>query len=146
MRKGYVVVRVEKPSEGDSFGTTKCLDCDLKTEVDAFLKGLEKTKTFSYVDTTNIFLWGHSLGGIIAPMMANKMKVKGVVGFGTALSSWYEYVLDLQRLQPVLLGDNNYSEIEENVKTSISFFYDYLILKKTPAELEKNEVYKKFMT
>jgi len=60
--KGYVVKRVEKPGEGDCFNLPACEDIDFHTEVNAFAAGLEKLKSYDFVDSDNIFIWEHSMG------------------------------------------------------------------------------------
>lgn len=143
-KKGYVVIRVEKLGEGDCMNTPDCKDVDLQTEIEGFEKGLQSLKKYDFVDTNNIFIWGHSLGGIEAPVLAERNKVKGIVIAGTGLISWYEYCLNMFRFQNPLMGAD-YVENEEEIAIYKKLLYEYIVLKKTPLELSKNEEYKNLL-
>jgi len=144
-RKGYVVMRVEKLGEGDCRDTPNCTDTDFETELAGFEKGLQSLQKYDFVDRDNIFIWGHSLGGIEAPLLAEKNKfVKGIIVNGTGLYSWYEYLLKMIRFQQPLLGQD-YLEIEEMMKIYKRYQYEFLVLKKTPLELSKNKDYEKIL-
>lgn len=58
------------------------LDASIKTyiaDVDAIVDGL---KTIDYIDKENVFLWGHSMGGLAATSVAAKRpgEIKGLIG------------------------------------------------------------------
>ena len=142
--KGYVLMRVEKPGMGDCEGTPDCFEIDLNTEVEAFEKGYEKMLEYDFVDKDNIIVFGHSLGGIEGPMVAEKFNPRGIVVYGTGVNTWYEYLLEMFRFQNPLMGIS-YLENEKHIQSMIPLLYDYLIQKKTPAELSANSDYKKLM-
>ena len=144
-KKGYVVIRAEKLGEGDCWNTPECKDTDLETEISGFEKGLHSLKKYDFVDTNNIFIWGHSLGGIEAPVLAERNKVKGIVISGTGLVSWYEYILAMFRFQNPLMGVD-YIENEKQIADYKKLLYEYLVLKKSPLELSKHSGrYKEFL-
>jgi uncharacterized protein len=68
VEKGYAVFRMEKPGVGDSYNLPDCMHIDYETEINAFKKGLENLQEISFVDKSNIFLFGHSLGGNCSPL------------------------------------------------------------------------------
>ena len=142
--KGYVLMRVEKPGMGDCDDTPDCFEADLYTEIEAFEKGYEKMLEYDFVDKDNIFIIGHSLGGIEAPVIAPKYKPKGVIVYGTGVKTWYEYLLEMFRFQNPLTGIS-YIDNEKNIQAMIPLLYNYLIEKKTPEELSVNPDYKKMM-
>lgn len=142
--KGYVLMRVEKPGMGDCDGTPDCFEIDLNTEIEAFEKGYEKMLDYDFVDKDNIIIFGHSLGGIEAPIIAEKYKPKGVIVYGTGVKTWYEYLLEMFRFQNPLMGIS-YIENEKHIQSMIPMLYEYLILKKTPVDLSGNSEYKKLM-
>ena len=142
--KGYVVMRVEKPGMGDDTNTPDCTDIDFKTEVNAFSAAYEKLKTYNYVDTSNIFIFGHSLGGIEAPILAEKYHPKGIIVCGTTPISWFEYIIEMFRFQNIIEG-SDYVENENLIKKITPLLYDYLIKKETPKELIKNSEYEKLL-
>jgi len=126
--KGYVLMRVEKPGMGDCDDTPDCFEADLYTEIEAFEKGYEKMLEYDFVDKDNIFIIGHSLGGIEAPVIAPKYKPKGVIVYGTGVKTWYEYLLEMFRFQNPLTGIS-YIDNEKNIQAMIPLLYNYLIEK-----------------
>lgn len=98
---GYATLRVEKPGCGDSEGGP-CEDVDFVTELDGYRQGLAMLKGLDFVDPERIILFGHSLGGLWAPILASEGPVKGVAVYGTVLKPWYEYELENRRRQLLL--------------------------------------------
>ncbi len=139
-KKGYVMIRVEKPGEGDCQNTPNCPDIDFNTELAGFEKGLQSLKKYDFIDQDNIFIWGHSLGSLQAIMLAETNRVKGIVVNGTTAYSWFEYLLVLHRYQQPLFGVD-YAEIDDMMDDYTKFQYEFLVLKKTPSELSENETY-----
>lgn len=126
---GYVVVRVEKSGLGDSQNTIDCSETDLIDEIESFTAGLLKLKSLPYVDTNSVFIWGHSMGGVIAPAIAAKHKVKGTIVYGTTSKSFFEYQLELNRLQE-MLSKPDPLEYEKECRLSAQISYEYYIEKK----------------
>ena len=135
--KGYVVMRVEKPGIGDCNNITRCKDLDFHAENEAFLRGLQKLKSYDFVDTSNVFIWGHSLGGIVAPIIASQEKVKGIIVYGTTLKPWREYLLEMFRVQNPLLGAD-YVENENNMLNYYKIIHSLFIDKDNPSVIEKD--------
>ena len=98
---GYVVFRVEKPGVGDSQSMQHCDDIDFSTETNAFTQALKALKQKPYVDSEQVYLWGHSLGVLHSAVVANREPVAGIVGYGGVLKPWYDYMLDIYELQSV---------------------------------------------
>jgi uncharacterized protein len=138
--KGYVVVRVEKSGEGDNLNTPDCEEIGFNTETDAFSAGYEKMKTYNYVDTSNIFIFGHSLGAMETPVLAAKYQPKGVIACGTSAVSWFEYIIAMFRFQNIITGAD-YVENEKFITQITPLLYKLLIEKQTPYELAKNPAY-----
>ncbi|HXC29787.1 MAG TPA: alpha/beta fold hydrolase [Stellaceae bacterium] len=90
---GFVVMRSEKSGVGDSTGAP-CRDMGFHDEVSLFTSALKKLKSYDFVDTENVFLFGHSAGGWIAPLVAAAEPVKGVVVQGTVVRPFGEYFVD----------------------------------------------------
>lgn len=103
-RKGYRVYRMEKPGMGDSRNTPDCAAIDYETELDAFRAGLSHLQSLEGVDPERIFLLGHSLGGLTAPLLAREAKVAGVMVYGITYEPWLDYLEDNFRYQPVWFG------------------------------------------
>ena len=77
-KTGCLMMRVEKPGVGDSNGTA-CSDCDLLTELDAYKAAWRHLKGRADVDTTNIVVFGASLGGTLASIVGKGQPVKAYV-------------------------------------------------------------------
>lgn len=144
-KKGYVVMRVEKPGEGDNTNTPDCSEIGFNTECDAFAKGFEKLKTYDYVDTSNIFIFGHSMGAKEAPVLAAKYQPKGIILCGTTSVSWFEYIIAMFRFQNIITGVD-YVENEKIVKEITPLLFKLLIEKQTPSKLAKNKQYDSLLT
>jgi uncharacterized protein len=75
---GYTTLRIEKSGLGDSKNTPPCESCDLLDEIENFEVGLKKLKSLTYVDTNQIIIVGHSMGGIIAPRLVLNIRLLGL--------------------------------------------------------------------
>ena len=131
---GYTTMRIEKSGLGDSKNTPPCESCDLMDEIENFEVGLKKLKTLPYVDTNQIIIVGHSMGGIIAPAISAKNNVAGVVVYGTTAKSWFEYQLEMYRVQNALAGMNPI-EVEQSVVEQYDLNYRYFVQKESLEEL-----------
>lgn len=134
---GYVTLRIEKSGLGDSKNTPPCESCDLLDEIENFEVGLKKLKSLPYVDTNQIIIVGHSMGGIIAPAISAKHDVAGVVVYGTTAKSWFEYQIEMYRVQNALAGMNPI-EVEQSVIEQYDLNYRYFVKKERLEDIAKN--------
>ncbi|MFN6038797.1 MAG: PDZ domain-containing protein, partial [Bacteroidota bacterium] len=134
---GYVTLRIEKSGLGDSKNTPPCESCDLKDEIENFEVGLKKLKSLPYVDTNQIIIVGHSMGGIIAPAISAKNNVAGVVVYGTTAKSWFEYQIEMYRVQNALAGMNPI-EVEQSVVEQYDLNYRYFVKKEKLEDIAKD--------
>ena len=140
VRRGVAVYRMEKPGVGDSRGDLRCDEIGYHLEVDAFTAGLRTLKRVDGIDSTRVFLFGHSLGGITAPQIAARIPVSGMVNYGSVSTSWYEYLMKMMREQS-LIFDMDYQAIEERVRTRGPIVYDYLVKRHSLESLQSNPAY-----
>ncbi|UCD61525.1 MAG: alpha/beta fold hydrolase [Flavobacteriaceae bacterium] len=140
IKDGYAVFLAEKPGMGDSESKTPCMDIDFDQELFAFSKAYEDLRKNTKIDADKIFLFGHSMGGIIAPLLANEQPPAGVMVFGIVGKNWYDYMIDIYTEQPLLFGTSE-EEIKEDSKYSLPFIEDMLVHKKTNTELIESPVY-----
>lgn len=140
IKNGYAVYLAEKPGMGDSECKTGCMDIDFNEELEGFSEAYKALQKNQKVDTNNIFLFGHSMGGIIAPLLAAKHKPKGITVFGIVGKSWYDYMIDVYTEQQIIFGASE-EEVETNKKYNLPFLKDLLINKKTNSEMVSNAVY-----
>ena len=134
---GYVTLRIEKSGLGDSKNTPPCESCDLLDEIENFEVGLKKLKTLPYVDTNQIIIVGHSMGGIVAPAISAKNQVAGVVVYGTTAKSWFEYQIEMYRVQNALAGMNPI-EVEQSVIEQYDLNYRYFVKKERLEDIAKD--------
>ena len=111
---GFVTMRVEKPGVGDSEGGPFA-DIDFTTELDIYRQALKQLKGLAEVDSANVFLFGHSMGGAFGPMIASEDPVKGIAVYGAAARTWFEYLLDTLRYQGLVAGDS-FENTDEKVR------------------------------
>jgi pimeloyl-ACP methyl ester carboxylesterase len=100
-RAGYCTFRVEKPGVGDSEGPP-CPDNDFSAELAGARAGLEYLRGVEFVDAERIALFGHSVGGMIAPILAAERRVAGVGTIGTSADRFSECASASRRRQLIL--------------------------------------------
>lgn len=133
---GFVTMRVEKPGVGDS-ESGPYQDMDYTTELDIYRQAMKQLRETSGVDTNNIFLFGHSMGGSFGPMIACEFPVKGVAVFGTSGRTWFEYLLDVMRYQGIVAG-GSYAESDDSVRYGAQLMALAMIEKKSLDEIKKS--------
>jgi pimeloyl-ACP methyl ester carboxylesterase len=132
-RSGFITVRVEKSGMGDSQGSP-CSEVNFTTELKGYVAAIRALGTYNFMDTTNIILLGHSMGGIIAPLVYREYPVKGIIAIATAATSWFEYELINQRRQLVLEG-MDYDTIEIKSKKKELILHKLLVDNQTPEQI-----------
>lgn len=134
-RRGFVTLRVEKPGQGDSEGGPT-QDVDFETELDGYRQALKALKAFDFVDAESIVIFGHSMGGIMGPLIAAESPVKGIAAFGTASKTWYEYLLENTRRQ-MALGGSSAADIDEALRKDAAINFLVFVQGQTPGEIAK---------
>ncbi len=133
--QGYVTLRVERPGCGDSEGGP-LRDVDFETELEGYKQALRALKQLDFVDAERVFLFGHSMGGIMAPLMAVELPVRGIAVYGTTAESWFESVVG-QRRRLASLDGTNPAEVNGEVLLHARFWYGLSVEKKTPREIRE---------
>ena len=130
---GFVTIRVEKTGMGDSKGIP-CTDCDFLTEKQGYLDGLKQLKALPYVDKEKVFIAGFSIGGVIAPLIAQQEKVKGIIVYGTVGKNWLEYELENTHRQR-LLDDYPSDSLDLWMRGEYKRLYGLFVEEKTPEQI-----------
>lgn len=128
---GIAMIRVEKPGVGDSDGTPDCMHTDFHYEVESFGTAAEFARNLSYVDASRFYLFGHSMGGYLAPIIAQKVETSGIAAYGTRHEPWREYFLQMWRFQLVRQGFD-YVEVENRMDDYYELAYQLFFKKKSP--------------
>jgi pimeloyl-ACP methyl ester carboxylesterase len=134
-KSGFVTIRIEKTGMGDSKGIP-CNQCDFNTEKQAFLDGLKQLKLLPYVDKENIFIAGFSIGGVIAPLIAQQEPVKGIIVYGTVGKNWLEYELE-NTFRQQLLDNRPADSIDLYMRGEYIRLYGLFVEKKSPEQIIK---------
>ncbi len=132
-RHGFVTLRVDKPGCGDSEGGP-ARDVDFDTELDGYLQALKLLKTRGDVDADRIILFGHSMGGVMAPLLAADVPVRGIIVYGTIARTWTEYWLENLRRQMELAAAPP-SAIDRDVRAEAALSTYLYAEKKSPREI-----------
>ena len=129
--QGYIVMLVEKPGIDAQGNSAACNDTDLYDEVKTFERGLLKLKQLPEVDADQIFIFGHSMGGIIAPILSQKHQVKGVMVYGSPFRPWFEFATEMIRFQKPVTG-TDYVTHEDDMRQLHHIMYRFFVLKQHP--------------
>ncbi|MFA6516077.1 MAG: PDZ domain-containing protein [Bacteroidia bacterium] len=98
VRTGFISARIEKPGIGDNAGFCKpCNEVSFIEELNGYIAAIKTLKTDPDIDSNRIFIFGHSMGGIFAPLVARELSIKGIVAYGTIGSSFIEYLAKTRR-------------------------------------------------
>jgi len=132
-KSGMVVMRMEKPGVGDSNGN--CGQSNFEEDILAFITALKDLKSKNYVDSSKVIIYGSSMGSALAPYLANKVGVAGVISDGTFVKTWFEHMLEIERRILEFKG-NSPSEIMEKMNEGyIPLYYGMLVEKKSYAQV-----------
>jgi dienelactone hydrolase len=135
---GIAFYRVEKPQVGDSRGGPNCADTDFATELDAFRSAYRSLIARGF-EADRIFILGHSMGGIQAPLLAAELPPRGVAVYGTGLKNWADYHRDIDLYQNYLFTGTDPAEQAQRAartrKVIDAFYFDRL----TPAEIVRRD-------
>jgi len=142
---GFAVYRIEKPGVGDSKSKKHCSEINFDEELQAFKEGYKDLLQQDNIDTDNIFMFGHSMGGVIAPLLNEVKSPRGILTYGSIAQNWYDYMVDLYTIQPKHFGVSD-AQIKEDNKVNLKFNKDFLINKLSGPEILENKVYADFFS
>jgi pimeloyl-ACP methyl ester carboxylesterase len=136
-RAGFVTMRVEKSAMGDSQGPP-CMSpaVDLQAELRGYVAGLKALKEYPFVDASQVFVVGLSIGGVEAPLVAEQVPVKGLVVVNTVAKPFLEYLIDTRRRQN-LLRHVPYDEMEQRLRLNEQCNHRLLVEREAPEQLLK---------
>jgi uncharacterized protein len=140
---GNIVYRVEKPGMGDGPSPCNCEETGFEKELSAFEAGYKHLLTHPWAPEERVFLVGHSMGGIQAPLLLTHgdYHPRGIAVYGTVFQTWYEYILMMLRFQEPRT-DETYLTFEQDMGEYVKLFYDHYVLYKPLAEIIKNPKWK----
>ncbi len=122
--RGFAVYRIEKGDMGDNVNMPACETMGFDEELNMYKAGYENLLSLKGLDTSKIFLFGHSMGGITAPLLAAQYQPKGVVVYGTVFKPWMDYLFDAYLMQLQYYGED-LSVLRDQVEVMKPYIYDY---------------------
>ncbi len=132
----FVLLRVDKPGVGDSEGD--CGETDLETEIEGSRAALAFLRAHPWVDPSRILIMGQSFSGAFLPLVAGDGPVAGYVVINSWVRSWFERLIEFERLQMEHSGMLP-GEVTERVAALIELYTGFLLEQKTPAQVIKEK-------
>ena len=139
VERGFAVYRMEKGDMGDNVNLPPCDSMGFDEELNMYEAGYKNLLTLKDINKETIFLFGHSMGGITAPLLAEKFQPKGVVVYGTGFKPWLEYLFDAYLIQLQYFGED-LADLRAATEKYKPFIYDYFYNNKSLDEIAKNPV------
>lgn len=133
---GFVTVRVEKTGLGDSEGGPAD-KVSYDEETDIFRQALKTLDKYDFVDRSRVYVFGHSMGGCHAPIIAAELPIKGIISYGTVSDSWLEWQIKADRWQSIL-GGADPAQVDQDVRKSITFYGELYNDKKSVDQIVKD--------
>jgi dienelactone hydrolase len=135
-QKGYVVFRVERSGLSDSEGKP-CGQLGFLDELAGYKAALKQLQALPYVDASRVYILGHSMGGVMAPLVAADQNVKGVITYGTAARLWSLYEIENVFDQGRIPEKVDYVELEADVRRHQKFVHMFYGQKMKPEDIVK---------
>ena len=150
VEKGYVIIKTEKAGVGDSKNERDCSQYNLLDEVELFSASFNNLVKYDFIDLENVYIFGHSMGGVQAPLMETEFSPRGIAVYGTVIRPWFEYFIEHARMQKIILSeagymDYDYLNIEQQHETAVKFYYNLLIEKIPPSEIARDSELSTFL-
>jgi dienelactone hydrolase len=126
-----LVWRTQKRGVGGSEGD--CATLDYEAELADHREALAALRRRPDVDPRRIVVFGGSIGGTYAPLLAADQDLAGVLVWGAGAATWAERMLRFERNALELGGDP--SELAREMTARYRFFDRYLLDGATPPEI-----------
>lgn len=135
-RSGFVVARTDKRGVGASSGGP-CSELDYLTELADHRAAFTALRSHPWVDPSRIFVFGASMGGNMAPLVALDNAVAGVVVWGGGATTWFERQLGFER-RAHELGNIPAEEINPRMSAIARFYQHYLLDGEAPDKIRNS--------
>lgn len=105
---GFATLRVEKTGAGDSQGPPCYSEAGgIEQEVDGYRAAVEAS------GAKDVFLFGHSAGASLAPLVARGLPVRAIALTGAMSGGFFDYVVAMRRREAALAGTPSEAAIHE---------------------------------
>lgn len=132
-RADFATLRVEKSGCGDSQGPP-CEEIDLQTELKAYRAALDYAIARDGIDASRVYLFGHSMGGVFAPLLAAERPVAGIIVYGTIGVPLGQYFLENDARQMPMQGYTG-GALERQLELAAEFVRLFVDERLTPAQV-----------
>ncbi|HVH73215.1 MAG TPA: alpha/beta hydrolase [Candidatus Dormibacteraeota bacterium] len=132
-QSGYGTVRTEKPGVGESQGTP-CEKADFESELEGYQAAFDSMGKYEFLDRDRVIMIGLSNGGGFAPLVSRGHKVRGFVAAGSWGRTWYEHMLENERVRLTSEGKSA-AEVNDTIKAFSQFYDLYLMQGQTPGQV-----------
>jgi len=132
-QSGYATVRMDKPGVGQSQGTP-CSKADFQGELEGYQSVFDSMSKYDFLDLDRIFVMGLSNGGGFAPLVSRQHRVRGFIAAGSWGRTWFEHMLELERLRLTNAGKSA-ANVCDAMKVFSQFYDLYLIEGQAPGEV-----------
>jgi pimeloyl-ACP methyl ester carboxylesterase len=133
---GALVWRTEKRGIGSSEGD--CATMDYDTELTDHREALQALMHHPDIDRQRIVIFGASIGGTYAPLLAADADLAGVMVWGAGATTWAERMLKFER-NALELGEEKFPQLADEMTSRLRFFDRYLIEAHTPQQIAKQD-------
>jgi dienelactone hydrolase len=130
---GAVMMRTDKRGVGDSEGGP-CARLDYETELSDHRDALDALARRDDVDPSRVVIFGASMGGNYAPLVALDRQVAGVIVWGGGARTWLERMLAFERNRREL-SDLPADRINREMKDVAAFLHHYLVEARAPERI-----------
>lgn len=134
VERGFAVYRMEKADMGDNVNMAPCETMGFNEELEMYKAGYAHLLSLPNIDKSAIFLFGHSMGGVTAPLLAEKYQPRGVVVYGTVFKPWMDYLFDAVYYQSLYYGAD-VAELRKTIEQIKPHAYDYFYRNKPIDEI-----------
>jgi dienelactone hydrolase len=130
---GMALMRTEKAGVGDSAGGP-CALLDYQTELGHHRAALAALRASPRIDASRVVVFGASMGGNMAPLVAADEALAGVMIWGGGAKSWFERTLGLERRAKEMSGLSG-AELDAYMRNLARFLVAYLLDGRDPAAI-----------
>jgi pimeloyl-ACP methyl ester carboxylesterase len=131
-QSGYATFRVDKPGVGESKGD--CSSTDFLTELSGYQAAFDSISKYDFIDPERIFIVGLSNGGGTSVLVPRQHPVRGYIAASSWGRTWYEHMLELERLRLSTEGKSP-GEVDSRMKAFSQFYDLYLNQRMMPGEI-----------
>ena len=135
-QSGMAMMRTEKAGVGDSEGGP-CERLDYETELAHHRDALAALRSSARIDGRRIVVFGASMGGNMAPLVAAGQEVAGVMIWGGGAKSWFERTLGFER-RAKEFGETPAAELDTYMKSLSRFLVAYLLDRQNPVDIGRD--------